>query len=73
MRRSVLIGYALSIVGLALWSYGYFIGGHAALIDWNRHVPSWIADYLPNIEAELGMIIMCIGTVFIYWTPFTDK
>jgi hypothetical protein len=54
-------------VGLALWSYGYFVGGHSALIDWHQHVPFWIADYLPNIEAELGMAILCIGTALAYW------
>jgi hypothetical protein len=27
----------------------------------------WIADYLPNVESEIGMVVVCIGSVLTYW------
>jgi hypothetical protein len=31
------------------------------------HTPWWIADYLPNVEAELGMALDFVGMIPIYW------
>jgi hypothetical protein len=41
---------------MALWLYGYFATGNPPLIDWHTSTPWWIADYLPNIESEIGMV-----------------
>ena len=67
MSKPVIIGWIVSLAGFALWLYGYFATGNPSLIDWKAHAPWWIADYLPNIESEIGMVLMCIGTVLIYW------
>ena len=47
--------WAAMIVGMALWGYGLFVTGTAPLIDWKSNAPWWIADYLPNMESELGL------------------
>ena len=60
--------WAAMIVGMALWSYGVFVTGtHPPLIDWKSNAPWWIADYLPNMESELGLVLICLGSLAPYW------
>jgi hypothetical protein len=54
------------LAGMALWLYGYFATGNPALIDWHD-TPWWISDFLPNIESEIGMVLVFAGMVPIYW------
>jgi hypothetical protein len=58
VSRTVIIGWIISLAGTALWTYGYFTHGHPSLIDWRVYTPWWIADYLPNIESEIGMVLV---------------
>ena len=67
MSKSAIIGWAISLVGMALWLYGYFVTGHPSLIDWRANTPWWIADFLPNLESEIGMVLAFGGMVPIYW------
>jgi hypothetical protein len=67
MRKIVVAGYAVSLVGMALWLYGYFATGHLPLIDWRSTAPWWIADYLPNLESEIGMALAFGSMVLVYW------
>jgi hypothetical protein len=60
--------WAAMIVGMALWGYGLFITGHPPLIDWTSNTPWWIADYLPNMESELGLVLVCLGSLAPYIT-----
>jgi hypothetical protein len=55
-----------SLGGMVLWLYGYLTAGSPSLVDWHNRVPWWIADYLPNIQAEIGMALMVVGMVPIY-------
>ncbi len=55
--------------GLALWLYGYYSTGNPPLTDWHAHTPWWIADFLPNINCEIGMVLMFAGTALTYWPP----
>ena len=55
------------LIGTALWLYGFFAIGHSTLIDWNAHTPRWIAEFLPNMESELGMGLVLIGMMPAYW------
>jgi len=52
---------------MVVWAYGYFAGGTASLIDWHAHTPWWIADFMTNLESEIGMALMCAGTILMYW------
>jgi len=60
-------GWILELAGTALWIYGYFVIGNPSLIDWHADAPWWIADYLPNIESEIGLVLILAGMVPIYW------
>ena len=55
------------IVGTALWGYGLFVTGTPSLIDWKSNAPWWIADYLPNMESEIGVVLACLGSLAPYW------
>jgi len=65
--KVISIGWIVSLAGMALWLYGYFVTGRPSLIDWQAHTPWWIADALPDIESEIGMMFSVIGTALIYW------
>ena len=67
MKKAAAFGWAIYVVGLALWFYGYMTAGHASLIDWQAHTPWWIADFLPNLEAEVGLLVMLVSMLPIYW------
>jgi protein-S-isoprenylcysteine O-methyltransferase Ste14 len=69
VSKAVVIAWIISLVGMVLWLYGYFATGNPSFIDWRADTPWWIADFLPNIESEIGMALVCIGTVLIYWPP----
>ena len=62
-----LVGWIISIVGTVVWVYGYFTAGTPALIDWAAIAPSWIAEFLPNLESEIGFAIMIVGAIPMYW------
>jgi hypothetical protein len=67
MSKPVIIGWIVSLLGTVLWIYGYYVTGNPSLIDWHSRTPWWIADFLPNIESEIGMVLAFIGMVPIYW------
>jgi heme/copper-type cytochrome/quinol oxidase subunit 1 len=67
VTKIAIIAWIISFAGMALWLYGYFTAGNPSLIDWHAYTPWWIADFLPNIEAEIGMALACVGTVLGYW------
>jgi hypothetical protein len=67
VRRVVIVGWIIEVVGLVLWTYGYFVVGSPSLIDWAAHTPWWIAEFLPNLESEIGMVLVLVGMVPIYW------
>lgn len=67
LAKIALIGWIVSLVGTAVWIYGYFITGTAPLIDWQAHSPWWIADFLPNIQSEFGMVLAFVGSAVMYW------
>lgn len=60
-------GWLLMAAGAALWSYGYFVTTNPPFVDWKSMTPWWIADYLPSREAELGLVVMCLGMIPLYW------
>jgi hypothetical protein len=63
----VIVGWAIELIGTALWVYGYFVTGHPSLINWQDITPRWFADWLPNIEAEIGLALVLVGMIPIYW------
>jgi hypothetical protein len=65
--KPVIVGWAIELIGMALWVYGYFVSGHPSLINWHDITPRWFADWLPNIEAEIGLALVLVGMIPIYW------
>ena len=67
MTKAVISGWLIELLGVAVWLYGYFSIGSPSIVDWHTIAPSWIADWLPNIESEIGMALMFAGMIPIYW------
>ena len=67
MSKLAILARGLSAAGFVFWLYGYVTTGTPSLVDWHAYTPWWIADFLPNIESEIGMALICIGSVLIYW------
>ena len=72
MTKTAIIGWIISIAGMALWLYGYLVPGHPSLVDWGANLPRLISDFLPNIEAELGLILMVVAMFPLYWQNRRD-
>ena len=51
------IGWAIFAAGFAIWLFGYLSAGHAPLFDWKAATPWWISSFVPNLEAELGLVL----------------
>jgi hypothetical protein len=67
MSRLNIIGWMLMTVGFVIWGYGYFVTGHASLLDWSDLTPEWISEFIPNLEAEIGLAIMFGAMIPAYW------
>jgi hypothetical protein len=67
VSTKAIVGWSISFAGMALWLYGYFATGNPPVINWHTNTPWWVADYLPNLESEIGMALMFAGMVPIYW------
>ena len=72
MSKIVIFGWIIELAGAALWIYGYFVTGHPPLFDWRAHTPWWIAEWLPNLESEIGMVLVFVAMVPMYWPQGTD-
>jgi len=67
------IGWVIAVFGMGLCVFGYFIDGSAVFIDWPRYLPGWVADYIPNLEVEIGFALSMIGMVPIYYVAFLES
>jgi hypothetical protein len=67
VSKAVIYGWIISLVGTAVWTYGYFSTGYPSIIDWHSYAPWWIADFLPNFESEVGAALVLASMVPIYW------
>jgi len=61
------IGWAIYAAGFVIWLFGYVSTGHAAVFDWDVVTPWWISSFVPNPEAELGLALMFVSMIPIYW------
>ena len=58
MPNAKRIGWVIYAAGFVIWCFGYLSAGHAPLIDWAAVTPWWIASFVSNFEAELGLALM---------------
>ena len=59
-RTLIVIGWALTFAGSALWTLGYS-SGSSPFLSWPSFSPQWIADYLPNWQSEAGLLMAFLG------------
>jgi hypothetical protein len=52
------VGWAIYAAGFVIWFFGYVTAGHASVFDWDVATLSWISSFVPNLEAELGLVLM---------------
>jgi len=71
-RHWISIGWAATLLGCALWTYGYFVGGSPSIFDWTAIAPHWIAEYLPNWQAEVGLALTLLGSIPVYYAQIKD-
>jgi hypothetical protein len=73
MGKVAIAGWCIMLAGTVLWLYGYFVTGSPSFFDWAKYTPWWIADFLPNIQSEIGMVLVYGSLVLIYWPQRSDK
>ena len=61
------ISWTIYAAGFVIWLFGYLSAGHASVFDWNAVTPWWISSFIPNREAELGLMLMFASMILIYW------
>jgi hypothetical protein len=61
------MGWAIYIGGFAVWLFGYLGTGHGPVFNWSALTPWWISGFVPNREAELGVALMFVSMIPIYW------
>jgi hypothetical protein len=67
VTKTVIVGWIIFLFGSTVWLYGYLVAGHPSIVDWHSRTPWWIADFLPNLESELGLAFCIVGMVPMYW------
>jgi len=73
MKTLNIVGSTANVTGLALWCYGYYVGGAPPIVNWPSIAPTWISEFLPNIEAELGMLLMCLAAGPLLWVSIRQN
>jgi hypothetical protein len=63
MPNAKRLGWAIYAAGFVIWCFGYLSAGHASLIDWAAATPWWIASFVPNLEAEIGLALMFVSMI----------
>jgi hypothetical protein len=67
LKRLTQLGWAGTILGCLLWGWGYFAVGSLPFIAWSSFAPFWVSDFMLNWQEELGVLIMLIASVFLYY------
>jgi len=53
--------------------YGYFVDGSVSLVNWANYLPDWGVDFIPNIEAEIGLSLSILGSIPVYYVEFAKS
>ena len=67
MPKTKIVTSLLSIAGETRWIYGYVAAGAPPMIDWSARAPWWIADFMPNKQAEINTALICLAQLPTYW------
>lgn len=66
-KQLFIAGWAIAIIGMAVWIYGLYAPGGYTVVDWETHTPSWVAEFLPNWLSEVGLVFSMVGMVPVYY------
>ncbi len=72
-RLFVIGGWVVTALGMILRGYGYFVIGTQPLVTWSNYLPGWAAEWLPNLEAEIGMVLLILGSIPAYWDMWRSR
>ena len=61
-RDLQIIGWAGSLLGAALYLYGYALATAATFLLW----PPWLSGDIPNWYAGVGLLISCLALFPLY-------
>jgi hypothetical protein len=67
MSRLNILGWTLMAVGFVVWGYGYLFQGSPPVVNWPHLAPHWVAEFIPNVEAEIGLAVMALAMIPSYW------
>jgi hypothetical protein len=67
LKRFTQIGWAGTILGCLLWGWGYFATNSAPFFMWSNFAPYWIADFMTNWQEELGVLLMLVASIPLYY------
>ena len=73
MKSLYIAGWGINILGFLLWLYGYFTTGNPSLIVWQSISPEWVSAFLPNLETEIGVLLMCTAAVPFLWVALARQ
>jgi hypothetical protein len=45
----------------------YLATGNPSFFDWRVNTSGWIANFLPNLESEIGAALTFASMVLVYW------
>ena len=71
--RLKMLGWVVSIVGAALYVYGYFATGTTSMVNWSLYIPEWSVEFVPNLEAEIGLALSILGAIPLYYAEFARR
>ncbi len=67
------LGWVVSIIGAAVYAYGFFAEGSTSMVDWPLYLPDWSVAFVPNLEAEVGLALSIVGAIPLYYAEFTRR
>lgn len=65
MTKMAFTAWIALSVGVLLWLYGLSGAGHPSLVEWPAKTPSWFLLWVPNLEAEIGILLAIIGAFLV--------
>ena len=67
MSRPAIVGWIMNLAGFGLWLYGYLTVGWPPFFNWAANTPVWVSEFVPTLNAEIGMALMLVGSGLTFW------
>ena len=70
LRLYTQIGWGITLLGCALWGWGYFVTNSLPFVNWSGFAPHWISEFLVNWQEEVGVLLTLVGSIPVYYAQF---